>query len=73
MKTLLGRKPDPTLKELRAAMQLHCTLSAIHYALEKLGLTYKKRPSAPVSRTVRTSPGRAGSGGADKPVLTRLG
>src|ERR1017187_1028913 len=71
MKALLGRKPDLTLKELRAAMQLKCTLPAIHYALEKLGLTYKKRPSAPVSRTVQTSPGRAGSGGAGRQVLTR--
>ena len=71
MKALLGRKPDLTLKELRAAMQLNCTLPAIHYALEKLGLTYKKRHSAPVSRIVRTSPGHAGSGGADRQVLTR--
>jgi transposase len=71
MQTMLGRKPDLTLKELRAAMQLKCTLPAIHYALEKLGLTYKKRHSAPVSRTVQTSPGRVGSGGAGRQVLTR--
>jgi len=73
MKTLLGRKPDLTLKELRAAMQLDCTLPAIHYALEKLGLTYKKRHSAPVSRTVLMLPGRAASGGAGRPGLTRPG
>lgn len=73
MKTLLDRKPDLTRKALRAAMQLECTLPAIPYVLEELGLTYKKRPSAPVSRTVRTSPGRAGSGGASRPVLIRPG
>ena len=73
MKALLGRKADMTLKELRAAIQLNCTLPAIHYALEKLGLTYKKRHFAPVSRTVRTSPGRAGSGGVGRQVLTRPG
>lgn len=71
LQVLLGRKPDLTLKELRTALQLNCTLPAIHYVLEKLGLTYKKRHSAPVNRIVRTSPGRAGSGGANRPALTR--
>lgn len=51
MRKLLGKKPDLTLKELRSAMQLNCSLPAIHYALEELGLTYKKRHSAPVNRT----------------------
>ena len=73
MKALLGRKPDMTLKELRAAIPLNCTLPAIHYVLEKLGLTYKKRHSAPVSRIARTLPGRAGSGDAGRQVLTRPG
>ena len=71
LRVLLGRKPDLTLKELRTALQLDCTLPAIHYVLEKLGLTYKKRHSAPVNRIVPTSPGRVGSGGANRPVLTR--
>ena len=70
-RTLLGRKPDLTLKELRAAVRLHCTLPAIHYALEKMGLTYKKRHSGPVSRTAPTSPGPAVSGGAGRRALTR--
>ncbi len=71
MRVLLSRKPDLTLKELRTALQLDCTLPAIHYVLEKLGLTYKKRHSAPVNRIVQTSLGRAGSGGANRPVLTQ--
>jgi transposase len=54
MRTLLSKKPDLTLKELRSAMQLSCSLPAIHYALEKLGLTYKKRHSVPPNRTVQT-------------------
>ena len=66
MRTLLGQKPDLTLKELRAAVALDCTLPAIHYVLKKMGLTYKKRHSGPVSKTVRTSPGRAGSGAGAK-------
>ena len=73
MQTLLGRKPDLTLKELRVAVGLDCTLPAIHYALKKLGLTYKKRHSEPASKTVRTSSGRAAGGGAGKPASTRLG
>ena len=42
MRTLLGKKPDLTLKELRAAVALDARCPAIHYALEKMGLTYKK-------------------------------
>jgi len=66
MRTLLGRKPDLTLRELRAAVALDCTLPAIHYALQKLGLTYKKRHSGPANKIVRTSPGRVGSGAGAK-------
>jgi hypothetical protein len=38
MRALLSKKPDLTLKELRAALELPCTLPAIHYALVGLGL-----------------------------------
>ena len=40
MRTLLAKKPDLTLTELREAVALECSLPAIHYALEKMGLTY---------------------------------
>src|SRR5438094_6954793 len=63
MRSLLGKKPDLTLKELRTAMTLECSLQAIHVVLAKMGLTYKKRLSVPLSKTARTSPGRAKSGG----------
>jgi transposase len=55
MRELLGRKPDLTLEELKQATALKCTLQAIFYALEKMGLTYKKRRSGPVNRIGRTS------------------
>ena len=42
MRSLLVGEPDLTLKELRQTVALHCTLPAIHYALERMGLTYKK-------------------------------
>jgi transposase len=63
LRTLLDQKPDLTLQELRTATGLACTLPAIHYALKKLGLTYKKRRSMPASKPGLTSPGRGGSGG----------
>lgn len=65
MRTLLRRKPDMTLKELRSALALDCTLPAVHYALQKMGLTYKKRRSEPVSRIGPTSRehGERGDGG----------
>jgi transposase len=71
MRELLVRKPDMTLKELRQAMALDCSLPAIHYVLEKMGLTYKKRRSGPANKTVRTLRGRAGRGGGSKRRLIR--
>jgi len=51
---LLKKKPDLTLVELRTATGLTCSLPAICYALADLGLTYKKRHSAPANRTAPT-------------------
>jgi transposase len=62
----LKRKPDMTLAELRDALGLECTLPAIHYVLVDMGLTYKKRRSAPPSRTAKTSVGHGGAGSADR-------
>ena len=73
MRTLLSKKPDLTLKELRAALELECSLPAIHYALVDLGLTYKKRRSVPVNRTGPTPRGRVGCVGGSRPALTRHG
>jgi transposase len=70
---LLTRKPDLTLEELRRATSLDCTLPAIHYVLEKMGLTYKKRRSGPANKTGPTLPGRAGTGAASKRRSTRPG
>jgi hypothetical protein len=60
-----------TLKELRAAMGLACTLPAIHYVLIRLGLTYKKRRSGLVHKTVPTSSGHGGLGDGSRPALIR--
>jgi len=71
MRALLAKKSDLTLKELRAAMGLGCSLQAINVVLGKMGLTYKKRPSVPASKTVRTSPGRGAAGASGRRALTR--
>lgn len=66
LRTLLEQKPDLTLQELRVATGLTCTLPAIHYTLQKLDLTYKKRRSTPVNTPGPTSraPGGPGDGGS---------
>jgi transposase len=68
---LLGRKPDLTLAELRQATALDCTLPAIHYVLEKMGLTYKKRVSGLANKTARTLPGHGAAGDGNRPRSTR--
>ena len=55
MKEHLANKPDMTLEELHDGTGLSCTLPAIHYALASMDLTYKKRRSAPASRTAPMS------------------
>ena len=73
LRALLDKKPDLTLKELRAATGLACTLPGIHYVLVRLGLTYKKRRSGPANKTGLTSNVRAGPGGGNRPASTRPG
>jgi len=72
-RALLQKKNDLTLNELRAASGLRCSLQAINVVLGKMGLTYKKRHSAPASKSDRTWPVRAGSGLANKSASTRRG
>ncbi len=73
IKALLAQKPDLTLAELRAALQLDCSLPAIHYVLADLGLTYKKRRSVPVSKIAPTLPKAGRSGSGNKSGWTRRG
>lgn len=73
MRSLLAKKPDSTLRELHAALGVDCTVQAIHYLLQSMGLTYKKRHSAPVNKTVRRSAGRASVGDGAKGASTRRG
>jgi transposase len=59
MRALLARKPKSTLKDLRKAIGLHCSLPAIHYALRKLNLTTgKKKPASPARRPTAKPPAK---------------
>lgn len=67
----LGRKVDSTLVEMRSAAGLDCSLVAIHYAVAKLGLTYKKKHCAPASKTDPKSLRRGKAGTVSKGALIR--
>lgn len=64
LQTLLARQPDLTLRQLRTALKLKCSLPAIHYVLEKLGLTRRERhdgtPNGSGSRSRRRRSSAAG-------------
>ncbi len=71
LRALLARKSDLTLKELRAATGLRCSVQAIHVVLGKMGLTYSKRHSGPASKTTRTLAKSADFGAKSKRAGTR--
>lgn len=73
MRKHLKTKPDLTLAELRDLVGLTCTLPALHYVLADMGLTFKKRRSAPANRTVRTSAKQGASGSAPRAGSSRGG
>lgn len=70
---LVEARPDATLAELRESLGIVCAISAIGAALQKLGLSYKKRRSTRPSRTGRMSSGGVRSGFSGGRVLTRVG
>ncbi len=73
MRALLSKKNDLTLKELRDATGLPCSLQAVHVVLAKMGLTYKKRHSAPANRSAPIWRGRAKPGGDARRASIRHG
>lgn len=62
MRKMIEKQPDLTLEEIRERVDLECTVQAVHYALQGMGLTYKKRRSMRVSKTVPTSKKRGRNG-----------
>ena len=46
LRRLVAARSDLTLEQLREAIGVDCTVPAVHYALERMGLPLKKRHSA---------------------------
>jgi transposase len=55
LRQLIDQKPDMTLGELAEALNHKASVPTIWRATEAQGLTLKKRPRTPASRTVPTS------------------
>ena len=67
---LVGERPDATLRELREMLGIDCAESSICTALKRMGLSFKKRRSTRPSRTARTSPSDAPTGGRGRRIST---
>jgi transposase len=70
MRILLKKRPDLTLEEIREQIGLTCTIQAIHYVLDDMGMTYKKRLSALQSNLARMSPEHGVFGAKSKKDLS---
>ena len=70
---LVASRPSATLSELRRSLGVDCAISAVGAAIQKLGLSYKKRRSTRPSRIVPTSRRDARSGFSGGRVSTRVG
>jgi transposase len=73
LKGMLMAKPDLTLAQMQEKLGVACTVQAIHYALEAMDLTYKKRRSAQPSKGGLISPGPGAGGSAGKAGWIRRG
>jgi transposase len=70
---LVQQQPDATLMELRERLGIQCSLSAIWMALDAMRITFKKKRSAPPSKTGQTWRRSAPTGGRGKSDSTRAG
>lgn len=73
LKQLIAQEPDLTLVELKSRLTLDYTVAAIHWAVTRLGLTYKKRRSMQPNKTGRTWRKPAGAGAVAKAGSIRPG
>lgn len=69
----LKARPDLTLEELRALLELDCSLPALHYVLKDMSLTYKKRRSVLMSKTATMFARPAKDGSASRVVSSPTG
>jgi len=62
LRQFVADHPDATLAEIKKELDLDASVSTVDRWLKKLGLSFKKSPSTPPSRTVPTSPKRVRNG-----------
>ena len=70
---LVRQCPDATLVELRDRLGVDCSPTAIWMALDAMRITFKKKRSAPPSKTGQTSRKDVRTGGRGKSGSTRAG
>lgn len=68
LEALIKKTPDMTLAELAEALGYKVSVPTIWRATKGLGLTLKKSPSMPPSRSVRTSRKRGPDGSTGSPA-----
>ena len=68
IKDLIQQQSDITLAELRATLQLNCSLPAIHYVLRELKLTFKKNAARQRARARRRGQSQGRMDGRAKPA-----
>jgi transposase len=70
---LVAQRPDATVRELRELLGVECSESAVGFALQRLGLSFKKRRSMRPSRTALTSRRSGDDGDVGSTTLTHAG
>jgi len=71
LRRLVAEHPDLTPGEFRDRLGAKVSALTVWRMLRRLGLTFKKSPSAPPSRTARTSKRRGGGGPNASPPARR--
>jgi transposase len=69
----VAEHPGTTLEDLKRDLNLDASIANIWYALRELGLSLKKKHSAPPSGTAPTSSPPVPSGKSSRPASTRGG
>jgi transposase len=70
LRQLVAQQPDATLDELRQRLDCGCGTPAVCMALQRLGLSLKKKRCTPPSRTGPTWPPPASNGSSTSPPST---
>ena len=73
LRELVEQQPDATIVELHGRLGINCSVSAVGMALQRLGLSFKKRRSMQRNRIAPTSPIVVSDGGTISRGSTRVG